>query len=108
MAANFTFLVGGAGCHGLQVGARTEIASGSSKDRDRCLAIGIERVEGVEQFLRRCTVYGITAMRTVARNDGHRTIALDKHAIRVGHGYAPGYEMTGSTSDWLKSSALRP
>src|SRR6202011_4276631 len=85
MPADLALLVGIARRHRLEIGAGTEIAAGPGKYRDRGLRIGIESQKRVEQFARGGAIDGITAMRAVDGDDGHRSIAFDKHGIGVGH-----------------------
>src|ERR1700682_4202689 len=85
MAADLALLVGIARRHRLEIGTGTETAAGPGTYRDRGLRIGIESQKRVEQFSRGGAIDGITALRAVDGDDGHRPIAFDKHGIGVGH-----------------------
>jgi hypothetical protein len=85
VAADLALLVGIARGHRLEVGAGAEITAGAGEHRDRGPSVGIEGQERIEQLSRGCAVDGVTAMRAIDGDDGHRSIAFDKHGIGIGH-----------------------
>src|SRR5258708_7623284 len=91
MTAYLAFLVGIACRHRLELGAGAEITARAGEHRHRRLGVGIEGQERIEQLSRRCAIDGVTAMRAVDGDDGHRSIAFDKNCIGIGHGCAPCY-----------------
>src|SRR5438067_6872300 len=85
VTADLAFFMGVAGCHRLEVSARTKVSARAGKDGHRGGGIGVERPERIEQFPRCRAIDGVTTMRTVDRDDGDRSVVFNKHRIDVGH-----------------------